>query len=97
MLHHKPKYNYQVIILYTISFIIVLLLSINTFSMKTTTTISEPNYLGLAKLGLIPSQIECTHEYNAYDSTGVIMQNKEGTQYLILESKFGDESCLYKL
>lgn len=60
-------------------------------------TLSEPNYLGLAKLGIIPSKMQCSHSANSYYSTGVGMQDKIGNKYVILESKFGDESCLAKI
>lgn len=59
--------------------------------------LSEPNYLGLAKLGIIPSKMQCSHSANSYYSTGVGMQDKIGNKYVILESKFGDESCLAKI
>jgi hypothetical protein len=57
----------------------------------------KPDYKGLATLGIIPSKIQCSHSYELYDSTNVGIKDREGNIYLILESKFGDESCLYKL
>ena len=54
---------------------------------------SAPNYLGLAKLNLIPTTNQCSYnEAKVYTSTDVIANTHEG-QYLILESKFGDEYC----
>ena len=57
----------------------------------------KPNYLGLAKLGLIPTKQTCSHSQSAYDSTGVYAQMQDGSKYLILMSKFGDESCMVKI
>lgn len=56
-----------------------------------------PNYLGLAQMGVIPSQIQCSHSASSYVSTGIAAQGFDGNQYLILESKFGDESCVVKI
>jgi hypothetical protein len=54
---------------------------------------SAPNYLGLAQLNLIPTTNQCSYnEAKVYTSTDVIANTHEG-QYLILESKFGDEYC----
>lgn len=61
-----------------------------------TESVSKPNYLGLANLGLIPTNIQCSHSIETYDSTDVSISNGKDS-YLILQSKFGDESCLYKI
>ena len=55
---------------------------------------SKVNYLGLAELGVIPTTSECTHSSDVYDSTNVGMMDRYGDKYLIMQSKFGDESCL---
>ena len=58
---------------------------------------SKTNYLGLAQLGLIPSTIQCSHNSNMYNPTGIFAIDGEGNKYTILQSKFGDESCLARI
>jgi hypothetical protein len=59
--------------------------------------LTPTNYLGLAKLHIIPTTIQCTHSPETYFSTNVTMMDKKGNRYLILQSKFLDESCLIKI
>ena len=42
-----------------------------------TNPLQEPNYLGLAQMGLIPSKIQCSHTKESYISTDVVVTNKQ--------------------
>lgn len=57
----------------------------------------EINHLGLAKLKLIPTVNTCTHNESAYRLTDVGMYDQAGNRYVLLESKFGDEYCPYRI
>lgn len=86
----NKKTNYNLVLGIIFLFLII---SIGVIIIKPFTEpgIAKPNYLGLAKLGLIPNS-ECTHSQDAYTSTGVVARTSNG-DYAILESKFGDEYC----
>ena len=74
--------------------LVFLLTSINAKEVKPST----PNYLGSAQLHLIPTNYICSHSQEVYTSTGVVITNQQdGSKYLILQSKFGDESCLTRI
>ena len=53
-------------------------------------TLSEPNYYGLALMGLIPANQEDAHEYWQGDKdTGIVARDQNGNTYHLIKDAFG--------
>jgi hypothetical protein len=92
----KPRRDNKTILQITLvamGLILLVFLLTSITSVKEYPKPSAPNYLGLANLGLIPTTNTCSYnDAKVYTSTGIIGQVNE-KQYLILESKLGNEYC----
>jgi len=61
-----------------------------TYSQRLPVAVSEPNYYGLALLGLIPSNQEDVHgEWFGDIDTGVVAIDPNGNQYHLIKDAFG--------
>ena len=54
------------------------------------TQLSEPNYYGLALLGLVPDSQDQAHSYwNGDKETGIVAVDPQGNQYHLIKDAFG--------